>query len=99
MAIPVAQWFDLIDVYTASVAWIVTLIDLISMLTYLNHDDELSIQATNVYELVRQRKSDNSDDIRHLNIDIASDGEDDRRSEFMSSSDEYSPGGTQKSAE
>ena len=43
MAIPVAQWFDLIDPYTASAAWAVTLIDLISMLTYLNHDDELSI--------------------------------------------------------
>ena len=43
MAIPVAQWFDLIDPYTAGAAWAVTLIDLISMLTYLNHDDELSI--------------------------------------------------------
>ena len=62
-----------------------TLIDLISMLTYLNHDDELSIDANQVYELVRTRKSENFTLIRDLKLEIESSSDDDDRSEFLSS--------------
>ena len=48
--------FDLIDPYTALFAAFITIIDSISMLTYLSHEDLTGVEATLVYELVSQSK-------------------------------------------
>ena len=66
MAIPVALIFDLIDLYTALWATVITIVDTISMLTYLCHDDDTGIEASNVYELVYQSKQQNSEIIRQM---------------------------------
>ena len=56
LAIPVALIFDLIDPYTALFAAIITIVDSISMLTYLSHEDLTGVEATIVYELVSQSR-------------------------------------------
>ena len=48
--------FDLIDPYTALFAAFITIIDSISMLTYLSHEDLTGVEASLVYELVSQSK-------------------------------------------
>ena len=73
MAIPVAVVFDLIDPFTAFIALGLTVLDTISMITYLCHDDEASIDASEVYELVQQRRRQNESDIKDLKLDISSD--------------------------
>ena len=75
MAIPVAMVFKLIDPFTAIISLCLTIVDTISMLTYLSHDDEMSINASEVYELVQQRKRENESDIRELNREVNSDDE------------------------
>lgn len=45
MAIPVAWLFELIDPYTALGACFITLVDTLSMLTYLCHDDDSGVAS------------------------------------------------------
>ena len=71
MAIPVAMVFDLIDPFTAIIALCLTVLDTISMLTYLYHDDDSGINANEVYELVQRRKWENEQDIKALKLDIS----------------------------
>ena len=52
MSIPVALIYELIDPYTAFGAAFITIIDSISMLVYLCHDDEAGIKAAGVYKLI-----------------------------------------------
>ena len=72
MAIPVAYYFELIDPWTSIVSFSITIVNLISMLTYLNHDDELSVDSNLVYELVVKRKEDNEFSVSDLKLEIGS---------------------------
>ena len=45
MAIPLAYIYDLIDPYTALGAFLITLVDTLSMLTYLCHDDDSGVAS------------------------------------------------------
>ena len=49
MAIPCAYFLGLVDQITMVVALFMTLSDFISMVTYLLHDDELSIESDRIY--------------------------------------------------
>ena len=87
MAIPVAWVFELIDPFTAIFALLMTIVDFISMLTYLNHDDELSIDAIEVYALVQKRRKTNAESVRALKLDDFSSEEDDDAGEDEVSSE------------
>ena len=66
LAIPVAWVFDLIDPYTALGALFITLVDTLSMLTYLCHDDDSGVASNQVYELVQQRQRANESHMRAI---------------------------------
>ena len=55
IAIPVAYYLKLIDQVTMIIAMFMTLSDFISMITYLLHDDDLSVDSKYIYEQVAKR--------------------------------------------
>ena len=69
ISIPVALVYELIDPYTAFGAAFITVIDSISMLVYLCHDDETDIEATGVYELIHKAKQENSVAVQEIDSD------------------------------
>ena len=68
MAIPCAYFLDLIDQITMIVALFMTLSDFISMVTYLLHDDELSIESEKIFDETESRMQKNRELLEGLEI-------------------------------
>ena len=68
IAIPGAYFLNLIDQITMCVALFMTLSDFISMITYLLHDDDLSVDSTKIYAIAEQRLRNNEENLAHLEI-------------------------------
>ena len=68
MAIPCAYLLGLVDQITMVVALFMTLSDFISMVTYLLHDDELSIDANKIYDQTLKRLEQHEESIEKLQI-------------------------------
>ena len=68
ISIPGAYFLNLIDQITMCVALFMTLSDFISMITYLMHDDDLSVDSTKIYALAELRLSQNESNLERLDI-------------------------------
>ena len=68
MAIPCAYLLGLVDQTTMIVALFMTLSDFISMVTYLLHDDELSIESDKIYQETERRIQENHSVLKELEI-------------------------------
>ena len=68
MAIPCAYFLGLVDQITMVVALFMTLSDFVSMVTYLLHDDELSIESDKIYAEAGQRLAENEERLDGLQI-------------------------------
>ena len=68
MAIPCAYFLGLVDQITMVVSLFMTLSDFISMVTYLLHDDQLSIECDKIYSETRLRRAKNKEELDKLQI-------------------------------
>ena len=68
IAIQVAYFLNLIDKTTMLVALFYTISDSISMIIYLLHDDELSVNAKDIYQRVDLRIAQNQSYLTRLEI-------------------------------
>ena len=68
IAIPGAYFLKLIDMVTMCVALFMTVSDFISMITYLLHDDDLSVDSKTIFNLADQRLNKNESNLERLEI-------------------------------
>ena len=68
MAIPCAYFLGLVDQITMVVALFMTLSDFVSMVTYLLHDDELSIESEKIFTETEKRLAENEEGLDGLQI-------------------------------
>ena len=78
VCLPFAMMFELMDLFNAGLMTMLIVTDIVFMLFYLSYDEELSIDATTVYELADKRCKDKeevvvkilSDQISVSDVDI-----------------------------
>lgn len=58
VCVPFAMMFSLMDLFNAGLMTMLIVTDIVFMLFYLSYDEELSIDATMVYDLADKRCKD-----------------------------------------